>query len=1538
RIIGSQPPTLELSGSAAENRFNLIFQKFIQLFTQKEHPLVIFLDDLQWADSASLKLIQLLMSDTNQGYLLLIGAYRDNEVSPTHPLILKLDKIKNIGAVINTITLRPLSQIKLNQLVVDTLKCSEDNGFPLSQLIHRKTEGNPFFATQFLKSLHQDKLIEFNFAEGCWQCDISQINQQALTDNVVEFMVFQLQRLPQSTQEVLKLAACIGNQFDLETLAIVSQQSQVETAACLWNALQEGFVLPQSEVYKFFVCEANQLENQENSQAVTYKFLHDRIQQAAYALIPETQKENVHYQIGQSLLQKVSSSVREERIFELVNQLNYGINLIVAQTERDELAQLNLIASRRARAATAYKAGHEYAKIGLQLLGKEAWQRQYQSTLTLHELVAETASLLGDFQEMSQWIDATIASTTTSLDCMGVYQVKIQALNSRAQFGEAIATGRSILQLLGVSFPDFPTREDIEQVRQEINSAIGDRSIEDLIHLPKMTDVHKLAIVQIASSITPACYLTGSPLYPLVVALQVKLSIQHGNNLFSPFSYASYAAIVNSFSEQITEVQQFGQLAYQLALEPEAKNTRVATYILIGGYIHHRTEHLRETLPILQEGYQAGLETGNLEFLIYTLQVFALNAFWCGQTLSELEPQIRAYHQHLQDINQVTTGKHYLIYWEMARILLGESEDEFPLRRDVYEEELLAQIKVSNDAFRLGTFYLHRFVLNFLLGDIEQSQKDAVQAQHHLVAYAGTIIEPGFYFYDSLTTLATLSESPEKWQRVQENQTQLQRWAGYAPMNHQHKLDLVEAEKCRVFGKNTEAIELYDKAIAGAKANKYIQEEALGNELAAKFYLGWGKERVAAGYMQEAYYCYSRWGAKAKTDDLEKRYPQLLKPIREQRRLTLNPWETITTIAFPQTSDSTHTSTASSTNISQLLDFSSILKAAQAISSSIELDQLLTNLTKIILESSGAKKSVLILPQEDIWEVRAITFINYQNNYQNNYQHNYQSEIQTILTPQSLETCEDVPKKIINYVKNTQETIFIDNCQTHIPGIIGEYILTHQPKSVLCKPIINQGHLVGILYLENQLTCGVFTQERLQVINLLSSQAAISLENAQLYKNSQNYAQQLQNSLTKLQEHETRFQNLTNNIPGMVYQFYLGTDGSTSTPYVSSGCRDLYELEPELVMQGKHSLYAMHHPDDHPGMAQAVADSAQNLTPFEQEWRIVLPSGKVKWVQSAARPTRLADGGILWDGVVIDISDRKQAEAAVNQKSQELEQALQNLQQAQLQIVQSEKMSALGNLVAGVAHEMNNPLGFISASLKQAKPTVADITEHLKLYQENIPNPSEEIIDHADEIDLDYSLEDLPKMIDAMGMACDRLKNISTSLRTFSRADQDYKVPFNIHEGIDSTILILKHRLKANELRPAIEVVTEYGNLPQVECFPGQLNQVFMNILANAIDALDDSNSGRSFEEIKANPNKITIKTSVQNDKVKITITDNGKGMNESVQQKIFDHLFTTKGVGKGTGLGLAIARQIIEETHGGKLSCNSILGIGTEFILELPL
>ncbi|MDZ8067191.1 MAG: AAA family ATPase [Nostoc sp. DedQUE08] len=1681
QLLGKQPAIAELSGGAAQHRFNLLFQKFIQVFATREHPLVIFLDDLQWADSASLNLLKLLMAQSDCSHLFIIGAYRNNEVFAAHPLMLTLDEIEKTSSGIKTLSLAPLSQADVNHLIADSLSCTTAQALPLTELVDRKAKGNPFFTTQFLKALHEDGLITFNWETGFWQCDIAQVRSLALTDDVVEFMAQQLQKLPPNTQNVLKLAACIGNQFDLATLAIVYEKSQAETASDLWKALQEGFIIPTNEIYKFYQDSSLaighlQMTNDEGQMTV-YKFLHDRVQQAAYFLIPDEQKQIAHLKIGQLLLTHTPVTKQDEKLFEIVNQLNIGKSLIVDLSKQKELAQLNLKAGQKAKAATAYTAAFEYSTTGIALLAEDMWQTQYELTLALYEAATEAAYLSGNFERMTQLAAIITEHSRNLLDTIKVYEVQIQAAQAQHQFIEAVEIALKSVERLGNSLPKQPSQSDIAKAFETTKSILAGRQPLDLINLPQMTDPNKLAVVRILATVTSAAFVVTPALLPFIVLEQVNLSVQYGNSSFSAIGYGYYGMILCGMTGEIDSGYEFAQLAHLLLEHFNAKELKSRVYVGIYCCVWHWKEPLKNSLPFLREGYEVGLETGDLESAAICGFIYISYCWFLGKELIDLNRESVAFRDQLGQLNQQGLTSHLTVFQQPILNMLGDSAEPWQLTGNAFNrEEIVPALQRSGDQTALYYFYANQLGLCYIFGKFELAVSAAIAAENYIGGATGLFIVPLCYTYDSLAHLAIYSQVCEAQQqhilqRVAKNQEKMKKWADRAPENYLHKFYLVEADLYRVLGQKSEAIDLYDRAITLAKEHGYTQEEALANELTAKFYLDWGKQRIAQEYMTQAYYGYARWGAKAKVADLERRYPQLLAPILEQTR---SPFSTNETIFILESVTSTSSATSNSSNVSVALDLATILKASQTLSREIELEKLLSALLHIVIENAGADKCVFMLLESERLLVQALAQLSLSSLQNQAAKVDFYS---MLFNPQPVEDSVDVPVRLINNVKRNLQPAVITDATVHPQLINDPYIQQQQPKSILCSPILHQGKLLGILYLENNLATGAFTSDRVELLNLLCAQAAISLENARIYQNSQNYAQQLAQSLAKLQASEIRFQNLANNIPGMVYQFRLEVDGSTSTPYVSSGCLDLYELEPELVMAGTHSVYAMNHPDERPAIAQALAYSAQNLTPFEQEWRIILPSGTVKWIQSAARPERQADGAIVWDGVVIDISDRKHAEAslakereflnaiihnitdgivvcdstgkltlfnkatrefhgvpveslpaeqwaehfslyqpdgqtplstteiplfralqgeivenaemviapkhgsrrillasgqaifdalgnklgavvvmrdiserarleaerklaelALQQKSQDLEQALTDLQNAQLQMVQSEKMSALGNLVAGVAHEMNNPLGFIAASLKQAKPTFADIIEHLKLYQETLPNGSDEILNHAEEIDLDYSLEDLPKMIDAMSMACDRLKNISTSLRTFSRADKDYKVPFNIHQGIDSTILILKHRLKANEQRPAIEVITEYATLPQIECFPGQLNQVFMNLLANAIDALEESNIDRSFDEIKANPNCITITTTVENNLVKITIADNGKGIEEEVKQKMFDHLFTTKAVGKGTGLGLAIARQIIVEKHGGAIAVNSQLGEGTEFVIQLPL
>ena len=888
-----------------------------------------------------------------------------------------------------------------------------------------------------------------------------------------------------------------------------------------------------------------------------------------------------------------------------------------------------------------------------------------------------------------------------------------------------------------------------------------------------MSEVDKIAIVRIAKSIIPAANSCNPALSPFLIALTTQLSMQYGNIGDSAIAYAAYGIISCNLLQDVDKGIEFGQLALQVVSRLDAKANLPDVFLVLGLYLFHRKFHLAKALTLSQEGYAVAREVGDLDAIGYNAHIFCLNAFWSGQNLVQLERQVSDYCTILGQLNRLSMGNWCRIYWQSILHLLGREDNlKIPSGEACSQEKFEEELQDAGDLYGIFMFYLYRLMLCYLFGDFESATVYRVKAGGYLVGSGGIIGEPVFYFYDSLSILATLDVPLEKtsegYLQLEENQSKLQQqWAQYAPMNHQHKVDLVEAEKCRVLGKKAEAIAFYDRAISGAQENEYVQEEALANELAAKFYLDWGKEKVAAGYMQEAYYSYARWGAKAKTEHLEQHYPQLLSPILARQKLSFS-FSSSETIM----SSSSDTLSSTTTGTGEMLDFASFIKAARILSQEIDLDRAIANLMQAVRENAGAETVVLMLSQGEGLRLAA----------------RIADGVTESANPLSVEESDGIPLGIVNTVKRTRQVlVWEDACQD--PTFASDrYLQQYQPQSILCLPLVSRGQLIGILYLENNRVSGAFTGDRVEVLNLLCAQAAIALENAQLYRQAQ--------------------------------------------------------------------------------------------------------------------------------------------------------QALTDLQQAQLQLVQKEKMATLGNLVAGVAHEINNPLGFIGGNVKIMRDNLADLFTILEGYRAELPNLSPQLAEDIEELDLDFLLEDLPDGIASMQEGVDRIARISTSLRTFSRADTDAKTEFNLHDGIDSTLLILKYRLKANEKRPAIEIVKNYGEIPEIKCYPGQLNQVFMNLLANAIDALEESNEGQTFAEIETAPNCITIRTEFSPDRkgILVGISDNGKGMEEEVKARLFEQGFTTKGVGKGTGLGMAIARQIIEEKHGGTILCESELGKGTEFIISLPV
>jgi GAF domain-containing protein len=671
------------------------------------------------------------------------------------------------------------------------------------------------------------------------------------------------------------------------------------------------------------------------------------------------------------------------------------------------------------------------------------------------------------------------------LDKVKVYEVKISAYLTQNKPLEAVDTGLTVLKLLGVSLPKKPSNLDVLLGLTGTKLALLGKRIEDLINLPEMTAPDQLAAIRILAVISSASYIAAPNLLPLIIFKGINISVKYGNASFSAMMYAAYGLILCGVLGDIETGYKFGNLALNLLERLNAKKVKARTIAIVNYFIRHWQEHGRQTLQPLLLGYSIGLETGDLEYGTYCVEMYSYHSYCIGQELAVVEREATKYSDAIQKLKQEQNLHEISLNRQRALNLMGQSKNPCRLIGDVFDESKKLPLLIeANDRTALFLYIFEKLTLCYLFGEYEEALDNAALAARCVDNAVGLLIVTLFYFYDSLARVAVYSSLSKIQQKrlsrkVQSNQKKFKKWAHYAPMNHLHKFYLVEAERHRFQGSEVVAMDYYKKAIALAKEHEYINEEALAHELAAKFYLALGQDKIAQVYMQDAHYCYLRWGATAKVNDLDTRYPQLLQR-KPSNRGTLSK-----KISTPPTTTGSSTSSE--------LDLTTVMKASQTLSEEIVLDKLLAKLMRIIIENAGAQKGFLILEKKGKLLIEA----------EGSVDEDGVTVLQSIPVQSVWEPGDKLlmSHTIVNYVARTRESVVLNDATNNPKFAHCPYIKVHKPKSILCFPLQHQGKLAGIIYLENNLTTEAFTPDRVELLNLLSSQAAISIENARLYNN-----------------------------------------------------------------------------------------------------------------------------------------------------------------------------------------------------------------------------------------------------------------------------------------------------------------------------------------------------------------------------------------------------------------------------------------------------
>jgi predicted ATPase/class 3 adenylate cyclase len=1093
-IIGPQPPAPDLPPGPSQNRFNLVFQQFIRVFASAEHPLVIFLDDLQWSDSAALALLEVLLADLDTRWLLLIGAYRDSEVGPDHPLRLTLDKLAAHATPYSEVALGPLDLPTVTGLVCDTLHCDSGRGGNLAELVLQKTGGTPFFVNEFLKTLHEDGHLRFEPGRGEWAWDLERLRSLQMTDNVVDLMAEKLRKLPARTRAVVELAACIGAEFDLDMLSLVAGQPRPAMAAPLWELLQAGFILPVGTEYRwlFAAGAGNNDDDAGVSEKARFRFLHDRVQQAAYSLIAPGQRPHTHLRIGRLLLAATerARAASGELSFDVVDHLNRGRDLIDERGEQDRLLALNLAAAHKAKAATAFGPALAYADAGISLIDEERWRRDPEPCFRLHVEAAECAYLVGDYERMEELCRVALSRARSPLEQVEVHEVRIKACMARNELKEAVQTARAALLLLGVRLPRKPSKAHVLPALAHAMWLIGRKHTADLASLPEMTDPVQLAIMRILTTVAQPAYYAAPDLLPVILLRMVVISLRYGNTPLAPYAWMSYAHILNLVFGKARAALRYGQFSRELLERYGATEYRAKIEFMFNTFIRHWTAPWRETLEPLLFAYQCGLQTGDLEYGATAIHLYCYHLLSVGKELAFVEAEMARYNAAIVAMKQVRSENNARLRHQVVLNLIGGSAQPWRLVGAQFDEDrALPDMDRVQDHTALSQFHLYRAQLSYLFGQSAEAVAHIERAGAYAEGLNGLILMVIFRQYQALILLeaAGKPEAAPRRRRGYERKAaaarrDLAKWAALAPMNHTHRVQLIDAERAALHGRDLEAMALYDQAIASARENEYVADEALALERAAYFHLARGRVRIARGYARDARHTWLRWGAGAKVAQLDALYPELFfggDGRDAAASSTLQGTEGTTPVTVDEAGRSA----------GDQLELSTVMKASHAIAGEIILPKLLERLMRLAIENAGAEKGFLIFETDGRLCIEA--------------EGSLDSDIVPVLRslPIGAALGEEprLPASIVKYVARTLEAVVLNDAS--LPGRFSRdpYVVARRPRSVLCAPLLDQGTLSAVIYLENNLTTAAFTPSRLEMLQMLSAQAAISIDNARLY-------------------------------------------------------------------------------------------------------------------------------------------------------------------------------------------------------------------------------------------------------------------------------------------------------------------------------------------------------------------------------------------------------------------------------------------------------